>query len=568
VNRFRRTTAGWLSVILLLAGGCAAPTAPASEGRSSQAVPVRVTPKRVTASILSDPPSLYPLLNPSSIRGTEVISELANSGLAVVDNQGSLRAQLAEAVPSVDNGLWRVNPDGSAETTWRLRDGILWHDGTPFTSADLVFTASVLRDREIGVARNQAFDYIAGVEAPDARTVTVKWRQPYNQADQMFTRALAYPFPRHLLEAAYQADKGSFLGLPYWSVEYVGTGPFKLKDFEVGSHMVFAANDAYPHGRPKLDEIQIKFIPDPNTTLANVLGGGVEFTLGKTVSIEQGLEAQRIWQNGRIDSSPGNAVVMRIQHLYTEPPIMRQLPFRRALEHAIDQQQIVDTLLGGLAPPAETSLFSPLEAPELTPAKDQVVRYSYDPRRSIQLIEQLGNARGSDGLFRDASGQTISVGIRTNVEDVNQKATFAVRDYWRQVGVEAAPEIFLQSQATDQEYRAKFPSYELLRGLDLSRLEDFHSAQRKTAENRWRGQNGGYANPEYDTLIERYLVTIPLAERVDLLGKILNHLSDQVVMTPLFWDIEVILLGNRIQNVTARHRQSSHAWNAREWDVK
>ncbi len=437
----------------------------------------------------------------------------------------------------------------------------------PLTSDDLVFTVALLRDRELAMTRAQAFDFITAVEAPDPRTVTVKWRAPFVGADKMFSRALASPLPRHLLEPGYRQDKGSLLGLPYWSTEYIGSGPFKLKTWELGSHMVFVANEGYVFGRPKLDEVQIRFIPDPNTMFAAVLGGGVELTLGKTVAIEQAIEAQTLWRDGRIDSAPGNAVVMRIQFLYANPAIMGQVPFRKAMEYAIDRQQLVDALLAGQAPVGDTSLYSALEPAEFAPARDQVVRYPFDPRRSMQLIEGLGYVRGGDGFYRDAGGQKISVQIRSNVVDLNQKATLSVADFWKQVGVEAVPEFFPQSRADDQEYRAKFPAYELLRGLDLDGLESFHSRQRKTVENGWKGNNGGYGNPEYDALVDRYAVTIPIRERVDVLGQILRHLSDEVIVSVLFWDVEPVMIGNRIKNVFARHRSSSHGWNSMDWDV-
>lgn len=556
----------WMAVLLVLPA-CAAPAGLGGSGRDGQAGLPVVGPKRIAAAIQSDPPSLYPALNPSSIRGGEVIAEMANSGLAVLDNKGSLLPRLAEAVPSLDNGFWKILPDGTAETTWKLRDSIKWHDGAPFSSADLVFTANLLLDRELALTRAQAFDFVNSIEAPDARTIVVKWKAPYVDADRMFTRGLAFPVAKHVLEGPYQRDKASLLGHPYWSTEYVGTGPFKLKDWVLGSHMVFAANDAYVFGRPKLDEVEVKFIPDPNTVFASVLGGGVDLTLGKTVAIEQAIEAQTLWRDGRIDSAPGNAVVMRIQFLYTSPPIVGQVPFRKAIEHAVDRQQMVDSLLSGLAPIGDTSLFSALEPTEFLPARDQVVRYPYDPRRSMQLIESLGYTRGADGFYRDAAGQKISVEIRTNIVDLNQKATLTVSDFWKQVGIEGVPEFFPQSRATDQEYRAKFPAFELLRGLDLDGLDSFHSRQRKTAENGWRGGNGGYGNPEYDAMVDRYAITIPIKERVDLLGQLLRHISDQVVVSVLFWDIEPIMIGNRIHNVFARHRSSSHGWNSHEWDL-
>lgn len=346
----------------------------------------------------------------------------------------------------------------------------------------------------------------------------------------------------------------------------MGTGPFRLQNWVIGSHLVFAANDQYALGRPKIDEIEVRFSPDPNTLLVNVLGGAVELTLGKTISLEQAQEAQNLWPKGQVDVAPGNAVRIKPQFLYADPPVVLQLSFRRALYHAIDRQQIVDTLLGGLAPPAEDFLLSPNDPPVYSSIKGKIVRYPYDPRRAAQLIEELGCTRGPGGLLRNAAGQSIEVELRTNVVDLNQKTTLTVVDQWRRV-VKAVPEIMPQARASDQQYRATFPGFELLRGADLDEVDDYHSSKQKTAENNWKGSNSGYANPGYDALLERYLVTIPIQERVGLIGDLLHHLSDQAVLMMLFWDVEAILIGDRLENVTARHRGSSHAWNAHEWSV-
>jgi hypothetical protein len=134
--------------------------------------------------------------------------------------------------------------------------------------------------------------------------------------------------------------------------------------------------------------------------------------------------------------------------------------------------------------------------------------------------------------------------------------------------VDGQVEFFSQAQGTDQEYRAKFPTFELLRGISIDSVTNFHTRQQKTAANNWRGGNGGYSNAAYDQLLDRYQVTIPIPQRVQLLGDLVHHISDQVVVQVLFWDVEPILISNRIQGVTARHRGSSHAWNASEWDLR
>lgn len=103
-----------------------------------------------------------------------------------------MRPQLAEAAPSVENGLWKVFPDGRRETSWRLKPGALWVDGTPVTAADLLSTAMVSQDRELPLFRHGAFDSVESVEPPDERSPLIRWRKPYIGADEMFSAVRAH----------------------------------------------------------------------------------------------------------------------------------------------------------------------------------------------------------------------------------------------------------------------------------------------------------------------------------------------------------------------------------------
>src|SRR4029450_5999567 len=94
---------------------------------------------------------------------------------------------LAEAVPTIDNGLWKVLSDGRMETTWRIRDGVRWHDGQPFTSDDLAFTVQLGQDPALTAFSTAEFAFIEGGETPDPRTITVRWKEPFINADQMFS---------------------------------------------------------------------------------------------------------------------------------------------------------------------------------------------------------------------------------------------------------------------------------------------------------------------------------------------------------------------------------------------
>src|SRR5437588_4685077 len=119
-------------VLLFVACAPVRSEAPSAAGANQEA---RQAPKRFTAAIRGDPHTVYQKLNPrSNIPGIDDLERLVNAGLTVLDPDGNLHPRLAEAVPSIENGLWRVFPDGRMETTWHIREGARWQDGQPLTA--------------------------------------------------------------------------------------------------------------------------------------------------------------------------------------------------------------------------------------------------------------------------------------------------------------------------------------------------------------------------------------------------------------------------------------------------
>lgn len=209
--------------------GCAGPqrTDP-GPGEVSGAATNTGAPKRIVAAIRGVPLSLAGQetnRTTGNYPGLDAIIELVHASLVHADDQGTLRPQLAESVPSLENGMWRLFPDGKMTTTLTIKPGARWHDGTPVTSDDLLLAARVEQDSELGIPRARVWDFVEGIDAQDARTVTVRWNGPYIEADAMFSFLYAIPLPKHLLDSAYAESKTSFLGLPYWSDEFIGAGP-------------------------------------------------------------------------------------------------------------------------------------------------------------------------------------------------------------------------------------------------------------------------------------------------------------------------------------------------------
>lgn len=542
---------------------CAPQGGPAGGGSSASTQPG--TPKRVVASIQGDPHTVYQTLNPASrVRGIEHIQALVMAGPSR-EGEGIQRPELAEAVPSVENGLWKLNADGTMETTWKIKQGAEWHDGTPFTSADLMFMLQVVQDKDLPIFSSNTYQYIAGSSAPDPQTFVVRWSQPFIDADTLFAGA---SFAKHKLERAYRENKETFIDDPYWSFEFVGTGPFKLKSWERGSHLIVSANDKYVLGRPKIDEVEYKFIEDASTTQANLLAGAVDMTLGRNLSGPQAVEVRDRWPDGHmlVDFSAANQIALYVQHLNPNPAVMTNVSFKRAALHAINRQQMVDSLAVGESAVAH-SYLRPNQPAYAEIERRNLTTYDYDPRKTQQLMESIGYSKGPDGFFRDPSGQQLTWEARTTAgDDLRAKMLFSIQNDWKVAGLNVTTYVIPRQQADDLEYRATYPGMELVRqGLDHDGLRSLHSRNTPLPENNFRvtGNRPRYINPEFDAIIDKYYVTIPLQERREVMGQAVRLISENLPFLQQLYTSSVYLVNNRVLNVKADGPWNSHEWNIR-----
>ena len=562
------------SVAMLVAVGlsaCAAPSPvtprPGTQGLEQPAA--GAAPKRLRVAIVGDPVTVFPGVDLRQASAIVELEGLVNSGLAVLDPERIPRAQLTQALPSTDNGLWVVHPDGRMETTWRIRPSTTWHDGTPLTASDLLFTLQVAQDRALPNFGHAAFALIEDVQEVDAQTVVVRWSKPYINADQLFG-PIIMPMPRHLLEAPFNQDKASFLQLPYWTTDHIGTGAYRVREFVLGSHAVLDAFNQYVLGRPKIDEVEVKFIQSQTTVAANLLSGAVEATMGRGISIEQAREIRDQWRDGTVaELALVSWVRIHPQFINPNPALVGELRFRQALLHAIDRQEIVDTVQAGLVPVADL-LPSPRSAEGAEVGKS-MVRYPYEPRRAAELLAGLGLTPGPDGVLQDPTGRRVSVELRTTADnDARRKALLAVANYWQRVGVGVEPLIVPEQLQGDRQYRAEFPAFEVNRGgAEIAGLGQYHSRGIRLPENGYRGSTGGsgtnyprYSTPELDDLIDRYLATIPQAERTSIAGHIVNHLTANVAQMGLYFDAEPAMVSNRLRNF------DGYVWKAYEWELQ
>jgi peptide/nickel transport system substrate-binding protein len=248
--------------------------------------------------------------------------------------------------------------------------------------------------------------------------------------------------------------------------------------------------------------------------------------------------------------------------------VVADLRFRRALLHAIDRQQIVDTLVEGKVPVAHSYLMP--EAPEHREIQAHIVQYDYNPRRAAEYLADLGLSRGSDGQYRDPTNQPLSVEVRGSTgTEIGRKAVFPVVSDWQRLGLAVDPVFPPPQRARDREYRATFPAFEINRNPNEPEgLRRYHSSNNSLPENNYSGQNRNrYFNAEFDASIDGFFSTIARPARMQYLGRVIHHMTDQLVVMGLFYDAQSGLVANRIQNVTGGGGNATQTWNAHEWDV-
>jgi peptide/nickel transport system substrate-binding protein len=512
-----------LAVVLLAA--CAPVAAPAADRGVADGSRVEAPRARkvITAAIAAPFPPFGPLGRTGTYAGMIQYIEAHTNGLVTSDAQGRPIPQLARELPSLDNGTAQILNDGRMTTRWALRDDVTWHDGTPFTADDLVFGFKVYTDTQLPAMDRSAVLQMESVEALDRHTALITWKRPSNLAASLGPKLL-WPLPAHVLAASYElGDREQFQNLPYWSTEYVHTGPFRLARSEPGVEIVLEAYDRYFLGRPKVDTLVIRPTLDTNALYAAVLAGEVDLTMGP-IEGDLAYTLQDQWAAtgaGTVVTTIGNSTVLSFQLApeLVNPRDLLDPRVRRALHMAMDRAGITQLATGGRPAPE-------LEARSIVPPTDPLHSYVRDiyadragnPTRAIQLFGEAGWTRGSDGLLVNGEGRRLPLEVRANRELLGA----ALASGWRQVGVDTSMVVPSPAQSLDLEWAQAFPGIQSgAQAVGDQVLNVLYGPTQATARNNFGGNNRGhYDNPQMNDLIDRFRSSLRETDRGQLMRQI------------------------------------------------
>lgn len=470
------------------------------------------------------------------------------------DDKMELVPDLIEEVPTVENG--GISED-YLTYTYKLRRGVLWHDGTPVTSADVEFTAGIMVNPEINVGTRQGWDVIESVEAPDSHTVVFHLREVYaNFASDCFYDESV--LPRHLL--ADDANTG-FIASDFHR-NPVGSGPFKFVEWEPGSHMILEANRRYYGEGPHLDRIIIRFILEGNSLVMQLESGeimGADNIPISAVDIVSALQGMRIYKTP----------ALFLEHLDVNcgRPPLDDARLRRSISLAIDREEISDKIYGGVWIPAYSD-----EHPDSPYFSEAGRKYNtFNPSRAVRLLEEAGWTDSDGDGIRDKGGKPLELSITTTAGRLNRERTEAVlASQLAEVGISLKignhhPSVLFagfDDKGVLSSGKYDLALYAFMAPPDPSTKETSYSEDFIPPT----GQNYSYyKNDTLTALLSKGSSTVSFEERKELYDDIMEILARELPVIPLLWITQIDAMPRSLRNYRPNPTQSGDTWNANQW---
>jgi peptide/nickel transport system substrate-binding protein len=331
--------------------------------------------------------------------GTDAVSERIDSLL-----YSSLLSHDEQMKPTPDLAVsWQI-PDPKTYI-FTLRAGVRFHDGHALTSADVKYTMDSMLSGQVKTGKRQAYRSVQSVEAPNDTTVIFHLSLPDASLMWNLMRAGLGIVPRGTAASIAQQPNG--------------TGPFRLERMTADDEIVLAASPDYFGGRPRIERVRFRIVPDSMTRALELRKGSADIALNSLTP--DMTDALGKYSGVKISRGPGSPVAYIAFNF--EDPLIAHRELRQALAYATDRETIIRYLLRGQARPANSLL-----PPNHWAADANAPQYPYDPHKSEALLDAAGFRRGPDGM-------RVRLTLKTSTDESTRQLAAVLQDQWKRVGV-------------------------------------------------------------------------------------------------------------------------------------
>ena len=500
----------------------------------------------VRLAINADPNTLNPILE--TTLQELYMDEAIFNGLVKYDGSGNLIPDLALQVPSTRNG--GISADGKT-ITYRLRHGVKWQDGWPFTAADVAYTFSAIMDPRTNDVYQAYYGRVIKLDTPDPFTVVVHLRAPFADvlSDFFSCNTSLGILPKHLYAGTRDINRD------YHNDHPIGTGPYRLERWDRGSLLVLKANPEYFGGAPKIDEIDVHIVSDQNTLVAMLSSHDLD--VGSQITPN---ELERLRRIGGIRVLLVPTYVERFVSFNVSHPPFDDVRVRRALALALDRKRIAQTSFAGTAIPAD-SILPPYSWAYV---KDNGAP-PFDVAASNHLLDAAGWLMGQDGV-RHKNGRPLSFAMIGQAGSAPlAKVAVEVQAAWRTVGAQA------QIRQVQRNVLFGNPGIETDGKFDVAidnsatDSDPDRSVYLETASIAPRGFNfERYSSADVDRWSEAALATYDRSARTRYYALIQRRLNADLPYVPIAWERWAYAVNGGLRNF-APEPIGSDFWNVQDW---
>lgn len=554
--------------LLAVLAGCAAPATTGTGGTSESAGGAAASdaPSQAILIIPEEPASLNQYHGDAAI--VRQVADAVSAPLAVPNQDGEYIPVLAQEIPTLENG--GVSED-LRTITWKLREGLLWSDGTPLTSDDIKFTWEAVTNPGSGNVLAIGFDLIESIETPDEQTAIITYSTPTIGYLGQFMYGV---MPRHATGDPAEMRTWD------WNRSPVSGGPYVVTEWNSGESIIMDRNpNYYLEGQPYIDRLIFRIVPDPGAQLAMMAQG--EGTVHLWPGEEKEVYEGQMNGNAVIAEIPGQwnmALYLNLSQPFdndpgAEPPhpILGDLRVRQALAHAINYDVIYNDVATGTIP-----ITSPFAYGWYRCEIER--KYPYDLEAANALLEEAGWVMGSDGVrvaqgseyAPDGTRLTIQLNGYTNFQPL-VRLEEALVEMWKQAGVETTiqnDDFSIIFGAYEDGAPRQLGNFDILiydASLRLDPQESistaYHSAQIPSDENPGGDNISRWVNAEADRLIEEAAATVDLNVRKDAYCGLADLITTELPRLNLFLYTEGY---GAATNLTG---YNVNMWGSLTWDV-
>ena len=487
-------------------------------------------------------------LNPHFAAGTKEqdATRIFYEPLAGWDTDGNLIPCLAAEIPSPQNG--GVSADNKS-VTWKLKQGVTWHDGKPFTADDVLFTAAYAGDPATSTVTVGTYKDIK-VEKLDAHTVRITYPRPTPFWAEAFTGTFGCILPKHVFEAYTGAKSRENPA----NVKPVGTGPYKFVDFKPGDMVRAVANTAYHvANQPYFDSLELKGGGEALSAARAVLQTG-EFDFAWNLAAEDEiLKKLEAAGKGKLVflvgsdiefvslqvTDPWNEVDGERASVKSKHPVFSDKAVRQAMALLVDRKGVQEFIYGRGAVATANFLNNPPRY------RSPNMKFEFNIEKAIQILEAAGWKKGADGI-RAKGNQKLKFVFQTSVSGPRQKCQAIMKDACTKAGIDlelknVTAAVFFGSDVANPDTYQKFWCDIQMYTTTMTQpdpqifMEQFTTAQIAQKSNKWASRNlVRWGNAEYDATFAASQVEFDPVKRAAMFIKMNDLVVSDGYVIPLF----------------------------------